>query len=333
MSRSSHNVRKKGLIIHFAMLVIAAMVLSACAETQLIIHTAKRANKQETGKVTYKVGNPYQIGETWYYPHVNYDYDETGIASWYGPNFHGKLTANGEIYDMNDLTAAHRTLPLPTWVVVTNLDNGRKLKLRVNDRGPYAKGRIIDISRRGSQLLGFQDQGTARVRVEVLVDESRELAARLQGDALLSEAGSPITVEKLPTKAVDAETLAPPPGANVANGSVEAESIEIASTQPTVPISDVDAQGALQADDTVQTVAIGDTQIFVQAGAFSQFENANRAQAILSVVGDVKISQILINDMDLFRVRLGPVANVSEADMLLERVVAAGYSEARIIVD
>ncbi|MEI9886925.1 MAG: septal ring lytic transglycosylase RlpA family protein [Rhizomicrobium sp.] len=95
----------------------------------------------------YKIGKPYQIGDTWYYPREQPDYDETGIASWYGPTFYGRPTANGEIYTAQDLTAAHRTLPLPVNVRVTNLDNGKSLVVRVNDRGPFAKGRITSICR------------------------------------------------------------------------------------------------------------------------------------------------------------------------------------------
>src|ERR1700712_5318998 len=91
----------------------------------------------------YKIGKPYQIGDTWYYPREQPDYDETGVASWYGPGFYDHPTANGEIYTAKDLTAAHRTLPLPVNVRVTNLDNGKSIIVRVNDRGPFAKGRII----------------------------------------------------------------------------------------------------------------------------------------------------------------------------------------------
>src|SRR5215469_12278663 len=91
----------------------------------------------------YKVGSPYQIDGIWYYPQEQPDYDETGIASWYGPTFYGKYTANGELYDGNALSAAHRTLPMPVNVRVTNLDNGKSIVVRVNDRGPYARGRII----------------------------------------------------------------------------------------------------------------------------------------------------------------------------------------------
>ncbi len=129
----------------------------------------------------YKVGKPYQIKGVWYYPQIDYGYVEEGVASWYGPGFHGQTTANGEIYDQNDMTAAHRTLPLPSIVRVTNLENGRSIKLRVNDRGPFAQNRIIDLSRRGAQLLGFYNAGTARVRVEIDAEESRQLAIALTG--------------------------------------------------------------------------------------------------------------------------------------------------------
>ena len=147
--------------------VALAMVLflASCAETQFLISTAKRVGRSgdDASQSSYKIGNPYQIGGIWYYPAEDYEYDETGIASWYGAAFHGKTTANGGVYDMNALTAAHRTLPMPSYVRVTNLENGRSLVLEVNDRGPFAKGRIIDISRRGAQLLGC---GTfARVRI------------------------------------------------------------------------------------------------------------------------------------------------------------------------
>src|SRR6185503_10192574 len=113
----------------------------------------------------YKIGQPYQIDNIWYYPREQPDYDETGIASWYGPTFYGKSTANGETYDGNALTAAHKTLPMPVNVRVTNLDNGKSIIVRVNDRGPYARGRIIDLSRKAAELLDVVQTGTARVRV------------------------------------------------------------------------------------------------------------------------------------------------------------------------
>lgn len=125
---------------------------------------------------TYKVGKPYQVEGLWYYPKVDLAYDERGVASWYGPNFHGKKTANGEIFDMTLISAAHKTLPMPSVVRVTNLENGRSLIIRINDRGPFVRGRIIDLSRRAAELLGFSNKGTAMVHVRLLQDESRRAA-------------------------------------------------------------------------------------------------------------------------------------------------------------
>jgi rare lipoprotein A len=141
---------------------------------------------------TYKVGSPYTVKGVTYYPRVDYAYDETGMASWYGKAFQGQYTANGEIFDLNELTAAHTTLPLPTIVEVINLQNNRALHIRVNDRGPFVKGRIIDLSRRAAQLLGFEGTGTAEVRVRVLKEESLRAAA-LAERGRLSEDDKPPT--------------------------------------------------------------------------------------------------------------------------------------------
>ena len=145
-----------------------------------------------------KIGKPYQIGGVWYHPEEDPTYDRTGHASWYGPNFHGKRTANGEIFDMNKLSAAHTTLPMPSFVRVTNLENGRSLKLRINDRGPFAKNRIIDVSRRAAQLLGFEKKGVTRVRVQ---------AVNPDGSLIKAPPRQRQTVETAPASSVGA----PPP--------------------------------------------------------------------------------------------------------------------------
>jgi rare lipoprotein A len=148
---------------------------------------------------TYKVGAPYQIKGVWYYPHVDYRYDETGMASWYGEQFEGRLTANGELFNLNQLTAAHRTLPMPSIVEVINLQNGRALRLRVNDRGPFADSRIIDLSRRAAQLLGFERYGTTRVRVRILKEDSLRAAAELmRGHYNISEETGSALVAAVP---------------------------------------------------------------------------------------------------------------------------------------
>lgn len=153
-----------------------ALLTAACADTRgpgAPSAPGSVARAPGDGVGHYKVGRPYMIKGKWYTPYVDYDYQETGLASWYGPGFHGRMTANGEIFDENDISAAHTTLPLPSVVRVTNLDNGRAMIVRVNDRGPFVDGRILDVSRRTAQMLGFERDGLARVHVELLADDSK----------------------------------------------------------------------------------------------------------------------------------------------------------------
>ena len=165
-------------ILKALMISAAVASLAACSDgTQVFSSAPSDMPGQTTGDSDgyYKIGNPYQVSGIWYYPKEDYAYKETGIASWYGADFHNGITANGELYDMHGLTAAHRTLPLPSIVRVTNLQNGRSLVLRVNDRGPFVNNRIIDVSMRAAQLLGFKDTGTTQVQVEILPEESKAL--------------------------------------------------------------------------------------------------------------------------------------------------------------
>jgi len=118
------------------------------------------------GGGSYRVGKPYTIGGRTYEPEENTHYSAEGLASWYGEDFHGRATANGEVYDMSSISAAHPTLPIPSYARVTNLANQKSIIVRVNDRGPYHANRVIDVSVRTARLLGFYDQGVTRVRVE-----------------------------------------------------------------------------------------------------------------------------------------------------------------------
>jgi rare lipoprotein A len=118
------------------------------------------------GGGTYRVGKPYMVAGQLYVPEENVNYRQEGLASWYGDDFHGRLTANGEVFDMTSLSAAHPTLPMPCYARVTNLSNGKSLIVRVNDRGPYHANRVMDVSSRAADLLGFKGNGVARVRVE-----------------------------------------------------------------------------------------------------------------------------------------------------------------------
>src|ERR1700751_3436175 len=118
------------------------------------------------GGGTYRVGKPYVVGGRVYVPEEDVNYRAEGMASWYGDDFHGRLTANGEVFDMAALTAAHPTLPIPSYARVTNVRNGKSLIVRVNDRGPYANNRLIDVSNKAAELLEFKSVGVTRVRVE-----------------------------------------------------------------------------------------------------------------------------------------------------------------------
>ena len=165
------------------MLLLVAGVIAGCGSpTQIAGGLIKSTTIAGAGKTKfqmdngthYKVGNKYFIDGRAYYPKEDYNYTEEGIASWYGPNFHAKPTANGGVFDMAQLTAAHRTLPLPSVVRVTNLKNGRSMIVKVNDRGPYAKDRIIDLSKATAQKLGVIKKGTAFVRVEIMPELSKK---------------------------------------------------------------------------------------------------------------------------------------------------------------
>ena len=118
----------------------------------------------------YQLGEPYEVAGKRYVPQRDSDYDEVGPASWYGVAFHGRLTANGEVFDRAGLTAAHPTLPLPSYVRVTNEENGRSIVVRVNDRGPYSRNRLIDVSEQAAKLLGFHRHGHTKVRVEYVAE-------------------------------------------------------------------------------------------------------------------------------------------------------------------
>jgi len=163
----------------FVVLSVCAL-LAGCSSLELASHYTKRLVVGHSGSGSqgdFKVGSAYKVGGKWYRPQEDYNLVQTGTASWYGPGFHGKRTANGEVFDQYAMTAAHKTLQMPAIIRVTNLENGRNVVLRVNDRGPFAQGRILDVSKGAAQKLGFLNKGTARVRVEVLKAESMRIAA------------------------------------------------------------------------------------------------------------------------------------------------------------
>lgn len=329
----------------------AAPWLVLCAAASLLLASCGDLSggvKKPRGLGKYKIGKPYHVEGQWYYPQVDYAYDKTGVASWYGEAFDGKRTANGEKFNMNKVSAAHKTLPLPSVVRVINLENGRSLVIRINDRGPFVRGRIIDLSKRAAELLGFADKGTAMVQVQVLPEPSRRAALQV-GAANLPDFGPP-PPKASPSVAVAVETL--PQGGDVASsGSAGHTAIKPsappfdavtgagggASSRAASPTADSlafrPAPHAAGERVTILPVA-GKPQIFIQAGAFASYTNANRVRAKLSVLGtEVVISQIYVINRPLFRVRLGPITSVADADRKLAQVIAIGIPEARIIVD
>jgi len=159
-------------------LAASCLALGHCSNSNLAskvdpkygVHTSARVvgpgEPVPKGGGVYRVGKPYTVAGRTYVPEENFDYSAEGLASWYGDDFHGRYTANGEIYDMNSISAAHPTMPLPSYARVTNLVNHRSIVVRVNDRGPYVGDRVIDLSAKTAQLLGFHGHGLANVKVE-----------------------------------------------------------------------------------------------------------------------------------------------------------------------
>ena len=234
-----------------------------------------------------KYGNksPYEVlGKTYYVLPNPGNYKEYGNASWYGTKFHGQKTSSGELYDMYKLTAAHRSLPIPSYVRITNLDNRRSAIVRVNDRGPFHSERVIDVSYAAAVKLGFADRGTARVMVE-LVDGTDQTIAKADGEAPATPVTPPVAVVP-PTAfaAIPPEPAVPEPG-----------------------------------------------QIFLQAGAFRDAAGAERLRSDLTaIVGAGVHVQRLSNDV-YYHVRIGPVAQMSEATRLQALIVSAAHPKPLII--
>jgi rare lipoprotein A len=199
MGRSFFWIAKIGGRVTF--IVAAALTLANCKTTSTgtgfdnkygVTASPRKFNDGDEipkGNGRYHVGKPYVIAGVTYYPQEDPNYRASGIASWYGDAFHGRLTSNGEIFDMRSITAAHPTLPLPSYVRVTNLTNGKSLIVRVNDRGPFHANRVIDVSVRAADLLGFKHKGTERVRVEYVGRAKIEGSDDMQLAATLRENG------------------------------------------------------------------------------------------------------------------------------------------------
>lgn len=279
----------------------------------------------DTSGGVLKVGKPYTVMGKTYYPQETYDYVETGIASWYGPGFHANKTASGERYDQNELTAAHRTLQMPSLVRVTNLDNGRAVVVRVNDRGPFARGRIMDVSAKAAELLGMVRTGTARVKLELLADESRALAnAARNGRSTKGVETAFNQTGQLPV------SYTAPQGPVASD--VPSSETQIAQTAQGGNVEGHYKGGTFYPNPVVQQNPVSKTQIYVQAGAFGQLDNARRLAQKLGSIANTNVDPVNYAGKTLYKVRLGPLDSVRAADNVLSKVLANGQSDAIITV-
>lgn len=270
--------------------------LAACATTPAQMPVASKRGWDGSTKL----GKPYQVGGIWYYPEDKSDYEEEGIASWYGADFHERLTANGELFDMNEVSAAHKTLPMPSYVTVTNLDNGRELTVRINDRGPFKPGRIIDMSRRAAQLLGMDASGTARVRVKRVYPQDAPEVAMAEGRA------PRLAEDDLPPD------LVPP--------AVPAADLASAPLKPSRP-------PVQYAEDSLGITG----GFFVQVAAVGDEVRASILAADVRRFGATIVEPLPRTQNRVYRVRLGPFLSHDGAEAVQAQVQAAGYLDAHIL--
>jgi rare lipoprotein A len=276
-------------------LMLGALVLVAGCGT-----TSPSPSSTGQGAVVghYKLGAPYRIKGRLYRPEYDPAYSRVGVASWYGAAFHGLPTANGEVFDKEQITAAHPTLPLPSLVRVTNLENGRTIDVRVNDRGPFIGDRVIDLSQAAARQLGYESQGLARVKVEFL--------------ALAEDArGTP----PAPTVARAPRPTTPAPPAQIAIPADREVQVAALAVQPAA------------APRTCLPVG----PQLVQIGAFAETDQASAAMAEVDGLGPVQVQPAFIGQRAVVRIRIGPVPDPGAAERVLREAVALGYTDAFLV--
>ncbi len=260
-----------------------------------------------TAKPIYKIGNKYNVKGKFYFPKKDLSYNKTGIASWYGPKFHGKLTANGEIYNQYALTAAHKTLPLPSAVKVTNLQNNKSIILRINDRGPFVNDRIIDLSSKAADILDLKKNGTGLVRVTILKDKSLLL------EKLAKNGSFPEIIDlpkaELPIVNIPQTTIVKIDGANKKYKSVK--------KRIKYNLNNLKKE----------------YKIFIQLASFNSSKNAKIMKEKVSYIEKVKIYKKLIGNKTFYQVKAGPFESVKKVDELHSLLLQKGMQGAKIIIE
>lgn len=285
----------------------------------------------------FKIGDPYEIEGVRYVPAADPSYDQRGVASWYGDLFHGRKTSNGEIFDMERLSAAHPTLPLPIYVKVTNIDNGLSAVVRVNDRGPFRDGRLIDLSRHTAEVLGFKRSGTANVRVRYLRKASLDGDDAFERDYLSTRGYSQYAGTTDPDGMAEVVIAVGPPGPPPAPPLPDRPdrsaivAVAEATPEPTVirggGVGDVAVTGAIGPSSSEDLQGP-----MIQAGFFKNHANAQRARTALAGVGPVEVAPIAEQGETYYRVRVGPFVDGITAAAALLDVADAGYRGAKIIL-
>jgi rare lipoprotein A len=287
--------------VRFAFAALLAMLLASC-------------HRPPPTQPHYVLGPPYALGDQWYYPRERYQGVETGLATVYPPN-HAPLTTDGEAFVETALAAAHQTLQLPAIARVTNLENGLQTIVRLNDRGPATPHRLIEVTRHVATLLRFGRDDGVRIRLEVLPAESHDATDAVPGAPKLEIAAAPVG-------AVQQTDLPPPGGAVVAVAHRPAPRTE--SQPATAPLE--------RLPETVTQGAPDPGRLFVQLGTFQNLRYADIQRARVAALG-ASIIRAAQDRQAIYRVMIGPIANVEQADMVLDRVLRAGVGDARIVVE
>ncbi|MGV6817880.1 MAG: septal ring lytic transglycosylase RlpA family protein [Thiotrichales bacterium] len=285
-----------------------------------------------------KTGNPESYVQDgvryWIIPNAD-GYIEQGKASWYGPKFHGRRTSSGDPYDMYKMTAAHPTLPLPTYARVTNLRNGRSVVVRINDRGPFRKNRAIDLSYAAAYKLRMIEDGTADIEIRV-INPAKPQAADMIAKTTPVELPQSNQIEETTESIIEPRTpgISAAPPAATGNPSVRpAENPSSAMIPPAPALPDNRPQTPEVVDQTAPVTATPAPGFYVQVGAFSSLENATRAQQTLQSVapGNVIISPIESRYKTLQRVQIGPFATREAASRIFPQIVQKGFTQYRVL--